>query len=158
MRQLSPLAIQATQDLETGEAFLYLLVISHPTLVEPWRLVNNTGNVTSLGHEYTAFPFSIVLGDDTGDELPKISLVIDNIERGLVEMIRSQVDPPELAVTLVLASQPDVELSKNENMTLRELSFDAFTISGTLFSDDIMNSRYPAHTVSLAGGYLGLFR
>ncbi len=158
MRPLSPRAIQATQDLETGEVFLYLLTISHSTLPVPWTLVNNTEDVTSNGIVYTAFPFSVVLGDDTGEELPKVALVIDNIERGLVEMIRSQVEPPDISITFVLASEPDIELSKGEHMTLRELSFDAFTISGTLFSDDIQNSRYPAHTISLAGGYLGLFR
>jgi hypothetical protein len=43
-------------------------------------------------------------------------------------------------------------------LTKRQVTWDAFTVTGTLLVDDLMSTRYPGEVVSPASGYLGLFR
>lgn len=155
---LSSVAIQSAQALQTGEAWLMLLTIDHTDLTTPFYLVNNTESITSNSVEYIAYPFQIVLSNDDGEHLPKVQLSIDNVDRALVETIRSITDSPDVDIKLVLSSQPDTVELEITDLILREVEYDAFSITGTLYADDILNSRFPADTVSLAGGFLGLFK
>ena len=155
---LSSLAIQSASAQETGEAWLLLMQISHDDLATPFYLVNNTESVTHSGTEYLAYPFNVVLSQDDGEHLPKVRLTIDNVDRALVETIRSISDSPIINIKLVLASQPDTIELEISDLILREVEYDAFQISGTLYADDILNSRYPRDNITLAAGYNGLFR
>jgi hypothetical protein len=156
-RVLSTRAIQEAQALESGDVWLILLTLNHAGLTAPVRVVNNNEEIISNGEKYLAYPFDITLATDDGEHLPQIQLTIDNVERTLVESIRSIAEPPEIDLVLVLASSPDNEEIKISGLTLREVSYDAFTISGTLMAEDILNQKYPADVVSLAAGYIGLF-
>jgi len=155
---LSPLAVNAAQAPESGEVFLVMLEISHPTWVTPFYMVDNTVNVTSEGHEYIAWPFDLILGADDGERLPEVKLIIDNVDRKLVEIIRTTVDAPQMAIKLVLASQPDIVEVYISGLTLRDVEFDAFKITWTLYSESLSDQRFPADNITLASGYLGLFR
>ena len=154
----SALAIQSAQALETSEVWLLLLEIDHEDLDEPFYLVNNTESITRNSQEYIAYPFNIVLASDNGETLQKVKLTIDNVDRALVETIRTISDSPTVNIKLVLASQPDIAELEITDLILREVEYDAFTISGTLYADDILNSRYPADNITLSAGYYGLFR
>ena len=157
-RSLSSTAVSSSLALETGEVWLLLLTIDHADLATPFYLVNNTESITSNLIEYIAYPFQIIMSPDDGEHLPKVQLTIDNVDRALVETIRSITDSPTVNIKLVLASQPDTVELEISDLILREVEYDAFTITGTLYADDILNSRYPEGTISLSSGYLGLFR
>ena len=60
-RTLSNTARRALYAQETGEVFLLLLVISHPSLPAPIRVVNNSEDVVSGGFTYQRFPFELAL-------------------------------------------------------------------------------------------------
>lgn len=156
-RNLSALATSSVQSIETGEVFLLLLEIKHSTLTTPYRLVNNTEKIVHQGNDYIAYPFNIELAADDGDKLPEVRLTIDNVDRSLVQAIRSLSTPPEITLKLVIASQPDtVELTITD-LILRAVTYDAYKITGTLYAEDILNSRFPAENIRLASGYLGIF-
>lgn len=155
---LSSAAIQSAQDLTTSEVWLLLLEIDHDDLATPFYLVNNTESIVHETNTYIAYPFSIVLSTDDGERLPKVQLTIDNVDRTLVNTIRSISDSPTVIVKLVLADTPDYVELEITDLILREVEYDAYTITGTLYADDILNSRHPADTISLSGGYNGLFR
>jgi len=125
--------------------------------VTPYRLVNNTANVSHMGNEYTAYPFDIVFASDDGQKLPEVKLTIDNVDRSLVEAIRGLQEPPAITLKLVLASQPDTVEITISDLILRAVTYDAYSISGTLYAEDIMNSRFPAESIRLASGYTGLY-
>ena len=159
MRTLSTAALNSMYDgTESESVWLVLLVISHATLPVPYRLVNNTEFIVSGGDVYIAYPFEIILSADDGTKLPEISLTIDNVDRSLVETIRTLAEPPKIAIKVVLASQPDVVEIEINNMVLREVSYDQYKITGILYADDILNARYPEGVISKATGYLGQFR
>lgn len=155
---LSSTAMQSAQALETSEVWLLLMEIDHADLATPFYLVNNTEAITHDGQSYTAYPFTVVLSQDDGQHLPKVQLTIDNVDRTLIETVRTISDSPSVNIKLVLASQPDTIEIEISDLILREVEYDAFTISGTLYADDILNSRYPRDKISLAAGYNGLFR
>ena len=156
---LSPLAVNSALALSTDEVWWILLKIDHPVLAgNPFYLINETKNQTIGGQEYLAYPFNIVLATDDGEQLPKVKLTIDNVDRALVQTIREINDTPTVDIALVLSSQPTVTEIQISGLVLREVTYNAFTITGTLYSDDLLNSRWPADKISLASGYLGLFR
>jgi len=101
------------------EAPLVLLEIIHPQLDSPIRVVNDTQNITSNGHEYIAYPFRATLPDDYENKLPKALLSIDNIGRELMlwletsggglgstgtfrQVMRSRPDQVEWSITMSL--------------------------------------------------------
>lgn len=155
---LSSVAIQSAQALETSEAWLLLMEIDHTDLAEPFYLVNNTDLIIHNGVDYLAYPFNVILSQDDGEHLPKVRLTIDNVDRALIETIRSISDSPSVNIKLVLSSQPNTIELEISDLILREVEYDAFTITGTLYADDILNSRYPRDNITLAAGYNGLFK
>jgi len=155
---LSPLAKAAAQAPETDQVFLILVEIAHPTWGTPFYMVDNTVDIVSKGKTYTAWPFELTLGADTGDTLPEINLIIGNVDRSLVEIIRATVEPPTMAVSLVLAAAPDVADVYISGLTLRDVDYDALKITWTLYAESLADQRFPAETISLSSGYNGLFR
>lgn len=162
---LSTRAINSAQSTETDEVWLIFLRIEHSSLDEPFYLVNNTINIFStLGSpdentlvEYLAYPFNITLPPNDGESFPKVMLEIDNVDRALVETIRTIQEPPTITIYLALSSHTNTSELTITNLTLRDVTYNSMTISGALYADDILNSRYPADNITLAGGYLGLF-
>lgn len=153
-RSLSSLAKQAVFAQETGEVFLLLLTISHASLATPIRVVNNTQNITSNGNLYTAFPFTIVLPDDTEEQPPRMRLVIDNVDRQIVQAVRNMTSKPTITLDVVLASQPDTLEASFPGFSLRRTNYDALTVEGDLNLEDVVLEPFPAlsFTPQLAPG------
>ena len=159
MRQLSTAALNSMFDGTESEAvWLVLLTIDHATLTSPFHLVANTEDITSNGDLFTAYPFEVTLSPDDGTKLPEVQLTIDNVNRLLVETIRVMTSPPKVTLTVVLAAQPNVAEIEIKNMILRNVNYNAYSITGTLYADDILNARFPEGDISLSTGYRGQFR
>jgi hypothetical protein len=157
--QLSPLATSAALALESEHAWLVTLEIAHPLITNgPLRLVNNTENVVSGGQTYQAYPFEVVLAAQEDNRAPEVTLRIDNVDQRLVEAIRSiGMDPPSITLRLILASTPNTVELQIDGLVLRNVDFDQFTITGTLYADELISTRFPADVISVAAGYWGLF-
>lgn len=138
MRTLSNAALASAHARETGEAWLILLTITHPTLSPPLRFVNNLQSVTSRGNVFIAFPFEIELPEQDADTPGEARIVIDNIDRQIVETIRQITSPPEVLIEIVLASQPSTVEAAFDGLVLRNVQYDAYTVKGTLRFEDIM--------------------
>lgn len=167
----SAVAIQSALAVETDEIWLFLMHIVHPDLPDGEQyLVNdmtdltienylvNPDDETGITVDFHAYPFMVTLSSDTGETLPQVKLEIDNVDQLLVEMIRTVSSSPSVEIRLVLKSQPNITEFAITDLVLREVTYDAYKISGTLYADDILNSRYPAHSITVAGGYPGMFK
>jgi len=160
-RAITSIARRSTQDVETREIWLILMEIDHSSLAEPFYLVNNSEKITVTGTpdiDYLAYPFSVILGNDDGEKLPTVNIEFDNVDRLLIETIRSISDSPDITIKLVLASQPEEVEIEISDLKLREITYDMYKISGILYADDILNQKWPKDVVSKAAGYLGLFK
>jgi hypothetical protein len=129
----------------TSEVALVLLEIVHTDLPATICLVNNTADVTSNGTTYTAFPFKInVPCDDEDGVIPKVQLEICNVDRSIVEAIRTIDSPPTIRAALILASDPDTVEAGWWEFTLRDTTYTAEAVTGTLTYEDILNDGFPS--------------
>lgn len=142
-RSLSATAKAAIYAAQTEQVFLLLLEISHASLSPTLRFVDNLQDVVSGGNTYTAFPFQLSLPDDQDDQLARVTLSIDNVDRQIVQAIRSLTSPPTIALKIVLASSPNTVEAGPFDFTLRETEYDALVVSGTLAFEDFLNEPYP---------------
>ncbi len=155
-RMVSPQNQADIQATSSSVAWFYLLTIE--TLGNPpLHLVNNNEVFVSNGIEYQPFPFKLNLPSDTGERLPRIQLVIANISNEIIDAIRSQSVPPVLTVDLVSSSYPDIIEKRLDFLVLRNVTYDANSITGDLEVTNVMSSGFPAESYDPVH-FPGLFR
>lgn len=155
-----PLSLAAKQSIaapETGEVWLVLLTITHSTLPAPIRLVRNTKDVVSRGDTYTALPFDVVFPEEREDQLPQVTLRIDNVSREIGQAMRSiKGKGPAVRLEVVLASSLDTLEAGPVDCVLKERDIDAGSVSGTLGAEDMLNEPFPGDRF-LPATFAGLF-
>ena len=143
-RTLSQASLNDINATSSGEVFLFLLQMDYinPLNQQPevQYFVNNNVQINAMGNLYLPLAFNVILNTEDGQTLPT---VMDNVDRELVGEIRILPEPPEITLTLVAASRPNVAEMVLTNMVLRDVTYDALQISGTLYSNDILNQRFP---------------
>jgi hypothetical protein len=139
---MNPNNIQHIQELSSPVAWLFLLTIQTPNN-PPLYLVNNNEEFISNGITYLPYPFQLVLPEDTGDKLPMVSLTISNIDGAIIEAIRGFDQAPQITVQLVSSAYPDLVEKKLDYLKLRDVSYDAMTITGNLETINILTRRFP---------------
>jgi hypothetical protein len=157
-RKLSPLALQSALAQQTGEAWLFLLDVIHTPSSTHLRWVNDTQDLVHGGNTYKSYPFDLQMTLDDEEHMPSVAMVLDNVDRPLMTLIRTSTTAPEFEIRIVLASQPDTVEVEVVGLTLLEVTYDVYGLYGTLYPDDLLSTRYPRDVISIAGGYQGLFR
>lgn len=137
-RNLSTAATASANAQFTDEVWLTLLTINSPELETPLRFVNNNVSVTSRGNVYLAFPFDIDFPGQDEESPGEARLSIDNIDRMIVNFVRTISTPPTVTIEVVLASSLDTVEASFSNMTLRNVSYDAKAVTGLLRFEDIV--------------------
>jgi hypothetical protein len=144
-RPLSPRAMRSIMAEVTDEAFILLVTFWHPSNPDIFRACLNTEPIISNGNTFEPTYFEITL-PETSDKAPQgCQLSIDNVDRRMVELLRSITDPVQVQLQLVLASQPNVIEMQIDDLVLREVTWDASRIEGTLSSEDPLNQMFPSH-------------
>jgi hypothetical protein len=143
-----------TQD--TSELFLFLLEIDHADLDTPLRFVNNTEDVTSDSNVYTAFPFMINLPADKEDQLPRVTLAIDNIDQTIVQTLRELSSPATVSVSLILHRDPDTIEAGPFEFTMKNATYTAEVVTCELAYEDILNEAFPGDSFT-PNHFTGLF-
>jgi hypothetical protein len=145
-RLLTATARAALAAQETGEVFLQLVTITHEDLASTLYFVNNTVDIVSRGNTYLGWPFQITLPDEREDTMPTVQLVIDNVDRRIMEGIRLLPSAPALRLEVILASDPDTLEAGPFNFTVRGVEYDALVIQATLAPEDLLNEPAIAYT------------
>ena len=136
--------VSAVFAAETAEIFLVLLTMEHPDLAQPIRVVHNQQDIDSRGNTYTRFAFLPKFPDNIEGQVPRAELVIDNVSLEIVREIRQLRTAPTVKLEVIRAAAPDtVEMSLPE-FYLRNVTWDAETIRGTLSLDNVVQERFPA--------------
>ena len=155
-RSLSSTMIAAGNASETGEIPLFILVIEH-TDITTLRFVANTEDVTSDGNVYTAYPFQINIPlVDSDTQIPTAQLRIDNIDQAIVAAIRGLSTAPTITASIILASTPDTVECGPYAFTLKNVTYNAIEITGTLGFEEILNEPFPGDTFN-PQNFPGLF-
>ena len=158
MRTLSSAALRAMFAQETGQLFLVLLTLDHPSLDVPIRVTSDGVKTFGPAGEHLPFPFQLELPDDREDQIQQARLTIDAIDLSLLKAIRSIGNtPPTVKIEVVLAtpaadnrSAEATSIEAEWTLTLRNVQYDAMTISGTLAFEDVLNEQFPRRLVTPA--------
>lgn len=128
---------------DTGEVFLTLLTMTHPSIAVPLCFVNDMSSLVSNGVTYMAYPFDIPFPELGADTLPTLTLTIDNVDQSIWAALKTITTPIDVTISWVLKSHPDnVEGGPLFlRMTTTEVSMS--TISGTLSFEDLLNEPFP---------------
>lgn len=142
---------------DTDEVFLTLLRIEHADLGAPILLAYNTEPVVRTDGTYLPYPFRINLPTQSDEELPEVTLTVDNTDLAVNEKIRTLVGQPDVTFMVVLASSPDTVEAGPFAMKLATASATAESITGTLGQEgDIFSQQVPAQQY-LPSNSRGLF-
>jgi len=108
--------------------------------------VNNTESITSNGTVYTPFPFAVVLPDDNEDNGPQGRLAVGNVDRTIIDDLRSISGSERIQVTIqiIMSDEPDTPLATYNNFELRNIDYDAFTVTGDLSLVDFLSEPFPS--------------
>lgn len=122
---------------------LVLLTISHESLSEDIRVVNNKVAITSNGLEYVAFPLDIKLPDSKEDSQPTSKLTISNVSREIGQAIRLISTPPQVTIKVVRQETPDVVEAEFVGMILSNVRYNMMTVTADLVFEDLTREEYP---------------
>ena len=152
-RTLTPAAWAAITAQETDEVVVVLIELSHSTLADPIRVSSDNAELLpvaqvygtlSNGTEYVFFPFEFTMPDQSEDSPPRASLVIDNIDRSIVQAVReASGEPIAVAVKVVIASDPDTVVVGEIEFALKNVQYNATTVSGDLSFATVLDEPYP---------------
>lgn len=141
---------------ETGEAFLILLTLSHPSMQAPLRVTSDAVETQSRGESFVPFPFELTLPDDDGNGAPQARLAIDNIDRQIVRSLRELGSAPFVLIEIVRAAEPDTVEARFADFRLTDVTYDSRVVEGILGIEDFTAEPYPANVFS-PGLFPGLF-
>ena len=155
-RTLSAAARRAAFAAETGEWWVTLITLSHPSLPEPLRFCTDTVDTVSRGHTFHRSPIQVVLPDDSGDQTQTSRLTIDNLDQAYTQALRSITTPLTVLLEVVLASDPDTVEMSCPDLQLRRATLDDAIIDGELTGDGLVGEPFPAQIMA-PSGFPGLF-
>lgn len=146
MRSVSLDGLQSLFAQDTAHAWMPALVFRPPVVdghdFGVTRIVADTVPHTYGGHLFEAFPFELTLAPDTEDTTPQARVRIDNVDRRLVEALRTLTEPPPIDL-YVFRVAPNGEVSAElgpSEFHLLAITMDALVIEGTLgFNVDFLN-------------------
>lgn len=147
MSQVSLTALQAMFAEQTPEIFLECLTVNHPSLSTPLFFVNDTVDLVRTAGTFIAYPFQIHLPEQTDQQMPQVTLVIDNVDRSIGEHVRALTSAPTITLEVVLASSPNTVEAGPFVLTASAAQYDAMQVSFTLGYESIMDE--PANKWSL---------
>jgi hypothetical protein len=140
---------------ELDDAYVGLLEIA-TTTNGTIRLTDYDVDVVSDGLTYTPEPFQVTLPDSTEDAPPQARLIVDNVNRVLIEALRTMSGTIPITLKVVLASDPDTIEIGPFDFSIRGARWGA-TVECDLAYEPILSMAVPADVFGPAD-FPGLFR
>lgn len=116
------------------------IIITHPALSAPVRLINDTENLTSQGMEFIACAFECKKPEDAENQPIATQLIVDNIGRELMYWIETSEGGSGSEVTFIqlLRSNPDVWELEISGLIMQKVSCNMKKITATIGRDNAM--------------------
>lgn len=162
-------AFRLAEDAQaTGDVILIFVTISHPTLVDPIRVVSeDEGGVSYFngavvnyrydGNLYLGCPFKLTFVTDN-DQPAQAQVTVPNVDRVIGEKVLGLTSPPTFDIAVMMASNfddlydednarnpigtPDIDVEANF-LFLRNVKGNVMQLTGDLMTYDIGNEPYP---------------
>lgn len=151
---------------QSGVVPIFLLTITHPDLADPILLSSDATTrlttdplvygTTSRGDDYLYIGLRVQLPDEKDKGAPQSRLVISNIDRSIIPLVRSVNSPASVKIEAVLASDLDTVEFSVPALDMSTAEFNADEISFDLTMDAKVTEPYPSGSFSPAS-FPGLF-
>lgn len=139
---LSTQMLSAMQSESCGEVVLPLVKLTQDGWDQNICVVPNWELVIHQGETYFPLAFQIGLPDEEAEGVPVLNWVADNVDRRLVEALRTVTGAVSARIVWVLASSPEhIEVGPLE-MEMRAAQYNAQQISGTLGVEPILEAQF----------------
>jgi len=169
-RNISMSFRQSAEANFSDDVDLCFLTISHPTLIDPIRVVWDTKDFVYGGNTFIGFPFDITLLSDD-EQPPTAKLTIQNVDPRIGDTVRLLQSPPRLKMELlsstdfVLTNDPRTEVGSPvptvvymaDKLFLTNIQVDVLAISATIVGWDYLQRVWPGQR-ALQSTFPGLFR
>jgi len=150
-------AMQSILALETGEVFLFLIKLHNDNWGGDLFFVNNLESIVSGGDVYKPADIDVSLPkEDTDAPSPRCKLRISNVDRTVINIMRSNTSPIDVEVTLVIASEPDDGIYGPAEFILTGCTYNVNNIEGFLTFNNVGEEQIPQWSFTPAH-YPGLF-
>lgn len=146
-RPVSDAFREAANAQQTGQAAIVLLTIDHEDLDEPIRLSSDPTTrvsddpvryqTSSQGIDFDFLPFQVVLPDEQDRAPPRARLVLDNIAREMIALLRSTATPPTVDMEVVLSGSLDTVEAAFPRFKMISVTYDDKTIQCDLAIDGL---------------------
>lgn len=147
-RNVTQITREAITAPQTDKVFLLMLEISSSELAQPLYFVQNNESVLSNGNTYIPVNFSMTLPVEESGKVQDTTISISAINRQIIEIVRTIVDPPDIKVFIIRADAPDVIEVGPWDFKLRNISYDVNTMSGNLFFETPLRNNISTIRVS----------
>ena len=114
--------------------------------VGPIQLVNDDESVTSNSNVFIPMPFEFSLPGSRTDQIPKVEISIDNVDKRIVNAVRSITESPVMKVEVILKGSPDTVEATFDNLKIEQVRYNALKVTGSLVHEDIWNESVPQHS------------
>lgn len=139
---LSTQMLTAMHAEASGEVVLPLVKLTQDGWEDAICIVPNWETVIHQGETYQPLAFQIGLPDEEAEGVPVLNWVADNVDRRLVEALRTVKGAVEARIVWVLASSPDHVEVGPLNVEMRAAQYDAQQINGTLGVEPILETQF----------------
>ncbi len=142
-RDVSLAARAALYAQQTSVVPLMLLTIDHDDLVTPVRLVSDLVDLTSRGNTYQAYPFEPMLPPAVQGELPRLDMVLHDVDQTLVVIARSISTPATVAIEVVMSTTPGTVEAGPWSFEVTSIQYSAAELRLGLTVESLITEPYP---------------
>tara|TARA_R110000803_G_scaffold210841_1_gene284328 strand:+ start:43482 stop:43949 length:468 start_codon:yes stop_codon:yes gene_type:complete len=128
---------------ERDDIVIPLVTLSHPDLSNPIRVAYNHDNIVSRGETYIGTYFGINLPIDDPETAPRANLEIDNVDQAIVRAVRGITSPVSVTIEVIRTTAPDFLEVSYEGLEMKNVSYDAKTVTGDLTYESFLEEPYP---------------
>jgi hypothetical protein len=161
---MSPDAIRAIFSPEADSDLLFLLTIYDPTNPSTvvaricdgfTKRISETADevvygVTSNSQDFVFLPMEISLPTEEEAQAPRCSIVLRDVTRYVIPIVRTIVGPPTVKMELVLAKTPDTVEASFSGFYISNFSYNADSVTADLSMIDYEREPFPMHSFTPA--------
>jgi len=161
---MSPEAIRAIFSPEADSDLLFLLTIYDPTnsstvvarLSDGFtKRISETSDeivygVTSRTQDFIFLPMEISLPTEDEAQAPRCSLVLRDVTKYVIPIIRTIVGPPKVKMELVLSKTPDIVEASFSGFYISSFTYNADSVTADLSMIDYEREPFPMHAFTPA--------
>jgi hypothetical protein len=161
---MSPEAIRAVFSPEADSDLLFLLTVYSPDNPDVvvgrvcdgfTKRISETDSevlygVTSRGQDFVFLPMEISLPTEEEAQAPRCSIVMKDVTKYVIPLVRTIVGPPKVKMELVLSKTPDTVEASFTGFYISSFSYNADSVTADLSMIDYEREPFPMHSFTPA--------